>query len=128
MYDIAIDIVHLKTSAACLESRRDSLGAMVCVPQLRGNEQVLPPDVACLQNFLNSNPDLFLISVAFCAVEMAKSYFQRVLNRLFRDRGIFIEQRAKSNGRHLTNSVYKQKFCIAKCIMCHTFLQVRRRS
>src|SRR5271155_5760171 len=94
---------------------------MVGVPQFRGNEYVLPSDLACPQNFLNSSPDLFLISVAFCAVEMAKSYFQRVLNRLFCDCGISIEKCAKSNGRHGTSSVYKGEFCIAKCIECHTF-------
>src|SRR5271170_5280030 len=115
-------MVQLKTSAACLESRRDPLGTMVVVPQFRGNEYVLPPNLACLQNFLNSNPDHFLISVAFCAVDMAKSYFQGVLNRLCCHCGIFARERcAKANGRDLTCPVYKGKFCIAKRIVCHTF-------
>src|SRR5215470_614737 len=115
-------MVQLKTSAACLKSRSDPLGTMVVVPQFRGNEYVLPPDLAFLENFLNSIPDHFLISVSFCTIDVPKSYFQRVNDRLCCDRGIFARERcAESDGRHLTSSVYKGEFCIAKCIVCHTF-------
>ena len=83
MDDIAIDIVELQSPAARIEGRLDPLRTMIGVPQLRGNEQVLPLKRSRLERFLNRITNRLFIAVAFRTIEMSKSDFQCRLGRLF---------------------------------------------
>ena len=79
---IAIDIVELQPPAARVEGGLDPFGAMIGVPELRGDEQVLPPKRPRLERFLNRIADRFFVAIAFRTIEMAKSDFQCSLGGL----------------------------------------------
>src|ERR1700743_3996290 len=88
MDEIAIDIVQLQPPATGVEGRLDPLWTMIAVPQLGGNEQVVPLKRPRLERFLDRIANRFFITVAFRTIEMPKSRFQRRLGGLFGCDGI----------------------------------------
>ena len=71
---------------------------MICVPQLCGNEDILPSEHSgherCLQRYTNRR----LIVIPFSAIEVSKSNFQGILRSL-RGREKARDQRAEPDGR-----------------------------
>ena len=83
MDEIAIDMVDLQFPATRVEGGFDPLGAMIAVPELRGDEHVLPLDRSRLEHLLHGIADGLFIAVAFRTVEVTKSHFQRSLGGPF---------------------------------------------
>src|ERR1700710_2800656 len=97
MDDVAIDIVELQSPAAGIESWLDPFRAMIGVPQLRGDEQVLAPKRARLECVVNSLANGDFIAIAFRTIQMSKSRFQRRPGRLLGCNEVR-NQRAKPDG------------------------------
>jgi hypothetical protein len=85
------------------------------VPQFGGDEQVLAPGLAGVEEVLDGDTDHFFVAIAFCTIEMAKAGFQCVLDRLGRHAQV-PEQRAEANRRYRAGAVGKWKSGFAKCI------------
>src|SRR5271165_4497242 len=104
MDQIAIDIVDLQSAAARIERGPDPLWTMIGVPQLRGDEHVLPLNGPRLERFAHRSTHRFFIAVAFCAIEMPETHSQCGLDGLL---GLdkIRNQRAKSDGGDRTRSV-----------------------
>ena len=115
MDDIAIDGVDLQPPAARVKGRLDPLGAMIGVPELRGDEDVLPPNRSRPEQCLHRIADRFLIAVAFRAIEMPEACFQRGLRRFLGREGIG-DQRAEPDGGDGAGSIVERDPRIAKRI------------
>src|ERR1700722_16221998 len=112
---IAIDGVDLRPPAAGVESGLPPLRTMIGVPKLSGDEDVLAPNRARLENFLHRLANCFFIALALRAIEMSESHFQGCLRRLFgRDR--IRDERAKPDRRHNARSIVQWDLCVAKRI------------
>src|SRR5271157_5965527 len=73
---IEIDVVQLQPVSARLNCGLDALRAMIVVPQLGRNEQILAGKQAGLNGLLNRLSNLLFISVSFRAIKVAESCFQ----------------------------------------------------
>src|SRR5271167_12067 len=76
MDEIAIDIVDLQSPAAGVKGGLDPLRTMIGVPQLRGNEDVLPPNRARLERCLHRITNRLFVAISFRTIEMSKSHVQ----------------------------------------------------
>src|ERR1700722_14537868 len=113
--EIAIDGVDFQPPAAGVKGGLHPLRTMIGVPQLCGDEDVLPPNRAHLEDFLHRLANRFFIAVALRAIEMSESHFQGCLRRLFgRDR--MRDERAKPDRGQDARSIIKWDLCVAKRI------------
>ena len=119
MDEIAIDMVDLQFLATRIEGGFDPLGTMIAVPELRGDEHVLPLDRSRLEHLLHGIADGLFIAVAFRTVEVTKSDFEGSTGCLVgRDR--IRNQRSESEGGNGTGSVSEGDLRKAKSIeRCH---------
>ena len=101
---IAIDVVDLQSTATRIECGLDPLRAMIGVPQLRGDEQVFPRNGPRLERFPQRITHRRFVAVAFCAIEMSKTHFERGLGGLL-GRDEIRNQRAESDRGNRTRSV-----------------------
>jgi hypothetical protein len=125
MDDVAIDVVHLQSPTATVECGLNPLGSMIAVPQLSGDEDVLPPNRPSLERRLHSIADRFLIAVTFRTIEMPETHFQRGLGSLSRHDRIGY-QRTKPDGGDCARSMGKTNPRIAKRIGgCHVDTPLR---
>src|SRR6185437_35584 len=76
MDEIAIDMIELESPAARLEGGFDPLRTMIAVPELRGDEHILPLDRPRLEHLLHRIADGLFIAVAFRTIEVTKSHLQ----------------------------------------------------
>jgi hypothetical protein len=117
--EIAIDIINLKSSQACLEGGFDPFRAMIGVPEFRSDENVFPPHYSRLESFPHRIANRLFIAVSLGAVEMAKAHFQGGPGCLFRYEGVG-NKRAKPDGGNSAGSVGEGDLLIAKHIgACH---------
>jgi hypothetical protein len=112
---IAVDRVDLQPPAAGVKGGLDPLRTMIGVPQLCGDKDILPPNRACLENFLHRLANRFFIAVALRAIEMSESHFQGCLRRLFGPNRIR-DERAKPDGGDRAGSIVKTGLRTAKRI------------
>src|SRR6201999_2471151 len=98
--EIEIQIIEPESVQPRLESRFDTLGPMIGVPQLCGNKNVITRnpsgDKSCLQRLAH----LTLVPVSFRTIEVSKSSFQRVSGSTYR-RGCIGNQGAKPEHGHM---------------------------
>src|SRR5579863_7016138 len=88
---------------------------MIVVPKLRTYKNVLPFDLPLLEHRLHGFAHVFLISVAFGAIELTKAYLQRDPDCLFCcDR--IRNQRAKAERRNLIGAIVERYLCITKAV------------
>jgi hypothetical protein len=81
---VAVDVLETQPAAAGLERGSDSLGSMIVVPELRGDEQALAlkhPDVEGLSHDV---ADELLVPVPLGAIEVTESRPKRGANGLCR--------------------------------------------
>ena len=104
MDEIAIDIVELQSSAARVKGGFDLFRTMIGVPQLRGDEDVLPPSRPRLERCLHRITNRFFIAISLRAIEMSKSNFQCGLRSSLGREGIR-HQRAKPDRGDRAGSV-----------------------
>src|SRR5215469_1686444 len=90
-----------------LESRFDTLGPMIGVPQLCGNKNVFARDPSSGKSCLQRRAYLPLVPVSFRAIEVSKSGLQRVSGRGYRH-GCIGNQGAEAQCRDLTGSVVER--------------------
>jgi hypothetical protein len=64
MDEIAIDIVESGSLATRLEGGVDPLGTMIVIPELRGDEHILPLNHPCLKHLLHRIADRLFIAIA----------------------------------------------------------------
>src|SRR3954471_24994340 len=122
MDNIAFDIVDPQSPPTGVEGRFDPLWTMIGVPQLGGDEQVLPLKRPRLEGFLDRIANCFFIAVAFRTIEMSESHLQRRPGSLF-GRERIRNQRAKPDSGEFTRPVDKMNPRIAKRIgCCHAHL------
>ena len=115
MDEIAIDIIDLQSPTARVEGGFDPLRTMIVIPELRGDEHILPLNPRRLERFLHRIANRCFIAVAFRTIEISKSNFQCGLRSLFgRDR--IGDQRAKPDSGDRTRTVGKRNPRIAKRI------------
>ena len=125
MDDVAIDVVHLQSPTATVKRGLDQLGTMIAVPQLGGDEDVLPPNRPRLERRLHRIADRFLIAVTFRTIEMPETHFQRSLGSLSRHDRIGY-QRTKPDSGDCARSMGKRNPRIAKRIGgCHVHTPLR---
>jgi hypothetical protein len=79
MDQIAIDVVELQSAAARIESGPDPFWTVIGVPQLGGDEHVLPLNRPRLERFAQRITYLFFIAISFSAIEMSKPTSSAVL-------------------------------------------------
>jgi hypothetical protein len=103
VYEIEIQIVEPESRQTRLESRLHALGPMIGVPQLCGNKDVLTRKPRSGQSSLQRLAHFTLVAVAFRAIEVTKSSFQRVSGCTYRG-GCIGNQGAKAEYRHLAGS------------------------
>jgi hypothetical protein len=97
---------------ACLEGRLDALGAMIGVPEFRGDEHFLPFDLPCLEDLLHGFADLFLGPVTFRSVERAKPCLKRCPGCIFGCDGVG-NQRSKAECRDRARFVANPGFAVS---------------
>src|ERR1700722_15175304 len=79
---VAVGMVDLQSAATRVVRGPDPLGTVIAVPQLRGDEYVLPRNRARVERFTQRITHRLLISVPLCAVEMSIAHFQCSLGGL----------------------------------------------
>jgi hypothetical protein len=104
MNQVAIDIVDLQSAATRIERRPDPLWPMIGVPQLRGDEYVLPLNRPRLECLAHRVTDGLFIAVPLRAVEMPETHSQCTRDGLL-GRDEIRNQRAKSDYGDRTRSV-----------------------
>src|SRR5262249_20276243 len=99
----------------------DAFRTMIVIPELRGDEHLLPLDLPRLEHLLYCFADLLFIAVAFRSVEQAKSGLQCRLGRGSGCHGVR-NQCAKAEGGDRTGSVVEGHLRIAKVVaLYHCF-------
>ena len=88
---------------------------MIVVPEFRTDKNVLPFDLALLENRPHCFAHLFFISVPLSAIELTKAHLQSVQDCFFCfDR--IRNQRAKSECRNLIGAIVERYLYIAKAV------------
>src|SRR5262249_51599316 len=119
--EIEIDVVELEFLETGLEGGFDAFRTMIVVPELRGDEHVVPLDLPRLEHLLHRFADLLFVSVALRSVELAKSRLQRRLGRGSGRHGIG-DQCAEAEGGDGTGSIVEGHLRIAKGVaLYHCF-------
>src|ERR1700754_1812971 len=117
MNQIAVQIVQLKSAQSCFERRPYALGAVVVVPQLRGDEQLVATNDAGLERIAHRETHDVFVAVELGAIEMTKAGFERDPDRLPRGDGVW-NQGAEANGRDGTGAMGERYPRIAKVQTC----------
>jgi hypothetical protein len=95
---------------------------MIVVPQLRGDEHVLPLNRTRPEHLLQCVADRSFIAVSFRAIEVAKPDFQCSLGCLFGRMGVW-NQRAEPDERNCTGAVGEGNLHTAKSVgRCHAHI------
>jgi hypothetical protein len=85
MNEIEIQILQPESIQTRLERRSDALGPVIGVPQLCGNKNVFARDPSSGKSCLQSPAYLALVPVPFRAIEVAKTGFECVSGRSYRN-------------------------------------------
>jgi hypothetical protein len=101
---VAVGVVDLQSAATRFVGGPDPLGTVIAVPQLRGDEDVLPRNRPRVERFTQRLTDRLLISVPLRAVEMSKAHFQRCRGGLL-GRHEIRNQGAEPDDRNRTRSI-----------------------
>src|SRR6202022_2157613 len=88
MDEIAIDMIELESLTTRLEGGVDPLRKMIVIPELRGDEHILPLSRPRLKHLLHRIADRLFIAIALRAIEVTKPHFQCGLGCLFGREGI----------------------------------------
>jgi hypothetical protein len=113
--EIEIDVVELKFPETRLESGSHAFRTMIVVPELRGDEHVLPLDPPRPEHLLHRFADFLLIPVTFRSIELAKPGFQRGLGGDLGCDGVG-NQRAEAERGHRAGSVVEGELRVAKAV------------
>jgi hypothetical protein len=104
--EIEIQIVEPEPAKTRLESRFDTLGPMIGVPQFCGHKDVFARDSSSSKPYPQGLAHLTLVPISLGAIEVSISGFQRVSGSTG-SRSCIGNQRAKSERRHTAAFVIK---------------------
>jgi hypothetical protein len=115
MDQIAIQIVELQTLEARLERARHALGTVIVVPELRGDEQLLPSHGPAVEGVLQRASDDVFVAVELRAIQMPEPHLQGARNRLPGCERVQ-DQGSEADGRHGARSMSQRQPFIVKRI------------
>ena len=113
MDEIEIQIVDPESRQARIESRFDSLGPMIGIPQFCGDKEVFTRDPRRCESGLQPLAHLTLVPVSFRTIEVSKSSVQRVSGSGYR-RGRIGNQGAKAKYGYMAGSMGERHCCSPK--------------